>query len=415
MTRLAIDQSPPATLPLRFLLLAPWWAMLAGLLLAIETPGALRSRWDPATLALVHLITLGVFGNIMFGSVLQFLPAAAGVRMRGRSFGSLLPVLLNGGALALVAGLYTGWREALAASALLLPMAFGLLAAMTLPGLVAAAGQRLLRAGFTVAIGLALLTSLVGATLALAVAGRLALRLPAWVDIHASWGVLGWVVVLLATVARVVMPMFQGTASVPAAGQAAWLVSVVSGLCAGSAGCWPRARQPGWARSWPCTCWSSRWRRLAAMACAAATPASAVVELARRTGDACGGRAGAAPGTCGVLAGVLGLALALPWLMIGMLLEIVPFIGWIALHRHCGRGRQLPGVQRLLPDADKWRVLIAQLPAAGLLVGATLWPGPWLVRVAGAAWASAWLVLWLALRGVRRRADRFVATPEVPA
>ena len=36
----------------------------------------------------------------------------------------------------------------------------------------------------------------------------------------AAWGVLGWVTVLVATVARVVMPMFQGTGALPAAAQA---------------------------------------------------------------------------------------------------------------------------------------------------------------------------------------------------
>ena len=175
--------------------------MLAGALLIVDGPAVLRMRWNPPTLALVHVFTLGVLGNAMFGSVLQFLPAAAGVRVRGSAtFGPWLHALFNLGVLLLVAGLHQGWRAALIAAAALLPLAFLLLAAMTAPGLLAAAGQRLLRAGFGVAIGFAVLTALLGGMLALALAGYLTLPLAALTDVHASWGVLGWVVVVLASV-----------------------------------------------------------------------------------------------------------------------------------------------------------------------------------------------------------------------
>ena len=67
-----------------------------------------------------------------------------------------------------------------------------------------------------------------------------------------------------------------------------------------------------------------------------------------------------------------------------MMLEIVPFIGWIELHRRCGRGVQLPGVQRLLPAHDKTRALLAQVPLL-LLPAAVTCPSAWLARAAGLA------------------------------
>src|SRR5574337_505098 len=174
MTQLRLEQAPTPSLPRRFLLGAPCWGMLAGVLL--------------------------------------ILPAAAGVRVRGSAaLGPWLHRLFNLGVLLLVAGLHQRWRFALIGAALLLPLAFVLLAAMTVPGLLAAAGQRLLRSGFGVAIGFAVLTALLGGLLALGLAGKLDLPLALLADVHAGWGVLGWVVVLMASVARVVMPMFQGT------------------------------------------------------------------------------------------------------------------------------------------------------------------------------------------------------------
>jgi Ca2+/Na+ antiporter len=113
----------------------------------------------------------------------------------------------------------------------------------------------------------------------------------------------------------------------------------------------------------------------------------------------------------GMLAGALGLGIALPLLVIGMMLEIVPFIGWIELHRRIGRGVQLPGVQRLLPVHEKTRVLLAQVPLL-LLPVAVCWPSAWLARVAGLALVLAWGCAWWTLRGVRRRAIHFLSTVE---
>lgn len=414
MTRLALDHAPVASLPRRFLLSAPLWGMFAGVLLIVDGDALLRTRWHPATLALVHVFTLGVLGNVMFGSVLQFLPAAAGVRVRGSvMFGPPLHVLFNLGVLLLVAGLHQSWRAALLAAGTLLPLAFVLLAAMTLPGVLAAAGQRLLRAGIGVAIGFGLLTALLGGALAFALAGWRTLLMATWIDVHASWGVLGWVLVLLASVARVVMPMFQGTGVIPARLQMLWLGSVL--LMVAGAVWWQLSHADG---SW----------LAATVALHAALFAGAALWLQwraprqRRSPLRWGWRAGlivllvaamvlVAGPRGGVLAAVLGLGIALPLLLLGMALEIVPFIGWIELHRRCGRGVQLPGVQRLLPDSDKLDVLLAQLPLL-LLPAAVLWPSAWLARASGLALLLAWLGVWSALRGVGRRASHFLSTLE---
>ncbi|MFC5581813.1 hypothetical protein [Rhodanobacter terrae] len=414
MARLALDQAPQASLPRRFLLSAPLWGMLGGMLLLIDGDALLRTRWHPGTLALAHVFTLGVLGNVMLGSVLQFLPAAAGVRVRGMArLGSSLHGVFNLGVLLLVLGLHESWGYALRGAAMLLPLAFVLLAVMTVPGLLAAVGEPLLRAGVGVAIGFGVLVALLGGTLALGLDGWQALPLAALVDVHASWGAVGWVVVLLASVARVVMPMFQGTGTLPAWVQAVWLGSVP--LTLGGAAWWRLNHADGmWLTGvvaahtllFACAAlWlqgnAARLRRGPLVSSWRAGLVLLVLAALALAGGARGG----------VLAGALGLGFALPLLLIGMALEIVAFIGWIDLHRRCGRGVQLPGVQRLLPDSDKLGVLLAQVPLL-LLPAAALWPSPWLARAAGLALLFAWLAVWSALRGVRRRADGFLLTLE---
>jgi hypothetical protein len=214
--------------------------------------------------------------------------------------------------------------------------------------------------------------------------------------------VLGWVVVLIATVSRVVMPMFQGTGTLPSAVQTAWLVGVVIGLPLAAAWrlqhggdvglrlmlgvfgmllaaalLWLQWRAPR-PRRGPLL---HGWRAGLCVLLAAS--------LALMLGD-------------GRLAAALGLGIALPLLVACMAMEIVAFIGWIELHRHCGRGVQVPGVQRLLPDGDKHRALLAHVPLL-LLPAAVLWPSP----------SLAWWGVWLAMYGVRRRARRFVSSREI--
>jgi hypothetical protein len=295
----------------------------------------------------------------------------------------------------------------------LLPLAFVLLATMTLPGLLAAAGQRLLRAGFGAAIGAAAFTALLGGALALGIVGLLPLPLAALADVHASWGVLGWVVVLMASVARVVMPMFQGTGTVREPVQAAWLGSVLLMLFAATwwrltdgGGTWLAGTMAAHALLFAVAALWLQWRapRLRRgpllWSWRAGLPVLALAALALLA-DVRGA----------MLAGALGLGIALPLLVIGMMLEIVPFIGWIELRRRIGRGVQLPGVQRLLPVHEKTRVLLAQVPLL-LLPVAVCWPSAWLARVAGLALMLAWGCAWWTLRGVRRRANHFLSTVE---
>ena len=410
MTKLAMQQAPTPATPRRFLLSASLWGVLAGALLAVDGGAALASRWGGTTLALVHVFALGVLGNAMFGSLLQFLPVAAGARVRGgRPAALLLHVLLNIGALLLVLSLR--WPAQLSPQwgGLLLLAAFVLLAALVLPGLVGAAGQELLRWGIGSAIAGGLVAALVGLALALAVAGAWRLPLVSLTDAHAGWGVLGWVLALLAAVARVVMPMFQGVAAVPVRLQAGWqlalyvllVVALAMALCGASAqilrmgagllvlvvalgGLFVQLRAPKLRRAPLTYFWMAGFAALAAAACALLA----------------GGEANL------LLAGVLGLAIGLPLLITGMQLEISAFLGWIDLQRHCGRGVRLPGVQLLLPVRDKAIVLALHGLAAPSLLAATTQPA--LARAAGIALLLAHAAGVAALCGVDWRRMQFI-------
>ncbi|TLX21913.1 hypothetical protein [Thermomonas fusca] len=410
MTKLAMQQAPPPATPRRFLLSASLWGVVAGMLLAVDGGTAFASRWGGATLALVHALALGVLGNAMFGSLLQFLPVAAGARVRGgRPAAWLLHALLNAGALLLVLALRQPALLSPHWGGLLLVAAFVLLVALVLPGLAGAAGQALLRWGIGCALAGGLVAALLGFSLALAVAGTWRLPLLPLTDAHAGWGVLGWVLALLVAVARVVMPMFQGVAAVPARLQAGWqlalyallLAALIMALCGESApalrmgagllvlavalgGLLAQLRAPKLRRAPLTYFWMTGFAALAAAACALLV----------------GGEANQ------VLAGMLALAIGLPLLVTGMQLEISAFLGWIELQRHCGRGVRLPGVQLLLPTRDKAIVLVLHWLSALALLAATAHPA--LARLAGSALLLAHAAGFVALCGVDWRRTRFI-------
>lgn len=412
MAKIAIERAPPTGLPRRFLLASPAWGAAAGVLLLLDGPQALGTRWAPATLALVHALTLGAWGNAMFGSLLQFLPAAAGVRVRGGlRAGGVLHVTLNAGALLLVAGLHALAPGALALAGVLLAVAFTLLVAMLAPGLLQRlreAGPRALPAGVLLALGSALVTAALGLAMLSALTGHRGLPALPWIDVHAAWGVLGWMLGLLAAVGSVAMPMFQGTPAPSARLQWAWfaatLVVLVGGGCLlgvhgvgavlrlGVAACLAALGGAGLLGQWRArharNAWLVRsWR------------AGFLALLAAATVLALQGPA--------LLAGGLVLGVALPFLVGGMQLEIMAFLGWIELTRRCPRGVRLPAIGRLLPDGEKAGVFAAQLAAAVLLLVALCWPPA--ARAAGVALVGSNTLLLWRLLGVQRRVRAFVA------
>lgn len=409
MAKLVMQQAPAPATPQRFLLSASLWGITAGALLAFDGDAVLASRWSGAALALVHAITLGILGNAMFGSLLQFLPVAAAVRVGGgRGAASYLHALLNLGAVLLVTALrWPAWCSP-QWGGLLVVAAFVLLAVLALPGICAANDQRFLRWGIGGAMVAGLVAALLGLSLAFGLSGRMVVSPLPVTDVHAGWGVLGWILALLAAVARVVMPMFQGVAVIPARVQGAWqallyvllmvaLAMALQGLAmpglrigAGLlvlvfalSGLFLQLRAPK-LRNGPLTYfWMAGFMALAATACALLTGGDANV----------------------LLAGVLALGIGMPLLVIGMQLEIMAFLGWIGLQRMCGRGVRLPGVQLLLPARDKFVVLVLHGVAAGGLLMALRHPA--VAHVAGLAMLLAHGAGFMAQYGVGWRSRRF--------
>lgn len=191
MVALALEQAPAARLPLRYLRLVPVWGLVAAALIWSQGAELFASRWTPGTVALTHAFTLGVLGNAMLGSLLQFLPVVTGARpWAGGRLGSIVLVVFNIGILGLVCGLLH-WPSLIPAAGAMLAIAIALYCASALAGLRFDGQQTLLRASIALALLALLAAAVFGLVLTLGLSGLIVVPMLRVTDAHAAIGLLG--------------------------------------------------------------------------------------------------------------------------------------------------------------------------------------------------------------------------------
>ena len=215
MSGLTLDSLPPIHIPFRFFLTAPWFGMLAAMVLLFSGSGLWTSHWNPALIGLTHLFTLGFMTMTMLGALLQLLPVLSGERVPGGTpLAFAVHLLMVAGVLCLSAGFVFREYFLLGIAVVLLAMAL---------------------VGFTVAIGRKLVTNIAGGdsihAMRLAIVALLVtiglgcyralvylypLESPLNLTmLHVSWALLGWVLILIMGISFQVIPMFQVTPDYP--------------------------------------------------------------------------------------------------------------------------------------------------------------------------------------------------------
>ena len=419
---LSFSQAPPIWVPLRFFLSAPLFGLLAALLALWLGPGLLGSRWQPSTLALTHLLTLGFLGMAMVGAMLQLLPvAAASPVARPVGVARAVHCLLIPGVLLLAGGFLLGMPLPMRLAMLLLGTGFmifiaaaGLSLWQAPSGNPTVVGMRFALAGLSVTVLLGLLlASNYGWAWWL-------LRRVEVTNLHLAWGLLGWVGLLVMAVSYQVVPMFQLTPAYPKP-MARWLSGTVFLLLlAGSA---------------ILVLPEGRGRELAALAATLATVAALAafalvtlrLQLQRRrkqsdvtllfwrfamaslllalilglAGQAVPAWAGAQK--IGFMMGFLFIAGFAVSAVNGMLYKIVPFLIWFHLQSLLMGAAKVPNMRQIMPEAGMRRQMWLHFAAVPALALSVLWPP--LIYPAALLFGVSMLLLeanlWLAFRVYR--------------
>jgi len=216
-TSLSLDQAPPISVPFRFFLTAPLFAIAAGIQLLVFGEEIFISRWSPLTLGITHLITLGVLGMVMCGAMLQMLPVIAGSPVpRVVLVGTLTHLLLTLGTILLHFSFVTG-----SAPVILIALTALIVGFVVFIVAVGIALWRLTEPSTTIQ-GMKLAIVSLAVTVAMGIAAALGFSgigrieyLASLTDAHLGWGILGWIGLLLVSVSFQLVPMFQVTPEYP--------------------------------------------------------------------------------------------------------------------------------------------------------------------------------------------------------
>lgn len=411
VTGLAYEQGPPLGVPLGFFQSAAIFLLLAASagMLASLWPDALASRWSPAALAITHLLALGFLGLTMLGAMLQMLPVLLGVTVNLRPlWAHAARHGLSAGTLLLALGLGLGHSALLLGAAAML----GLSLLILLPGFTRALFSSPSRTQLTWPYRKAWLalwvTFILGLTLAVGLAGLWPLPDPIGLThLHLTWGLAGWVLLLIIGSAYQVVPMLQLTPSYPTrvSRSLTWILFV--GLILGTLGATLIASlilalaALGFALS---TLWIQHQRRrkvvdetmkfwrlgmVSLALCALSLPVADRFPEPAQT-------------SLGIL---FLLGFATPVVM-GMLYKILPFLAWFHLRTQTGASAsQIPNMKQFIPDNQQRRHFWLHLVAVVLLMPTPFLPGFFALP----SWALLALSALRLLRHIREVKQSFLA------
>jgi hypothetical protein len=197
------------------MLTAPLYAIVAAVLI-LMFPESVQNRWSPVTLSITHLLVLGFAVMVMFGAVQQLLPVLAGVTFKRPQVISIsLYMGLNIGVLFLCAGMLRSSAVPMQVALVFLSVTVLAFFGVMMSGLLRSTANRDAIYG----IRLALLAFLVSASLGLYLGaghGLPQIHLARnYTSLHLTWGLLGWIGLLVIAVSYQVVPMFQITPKYP--------------------------------------------------------------------------------------------------------------------------------------------------------------------------------------------------------
>jgi len=415
---LSFEQAPPFSLPLRFFLTAPLFLLAAAGLITLS-PEALASRWTPQALALTHALTLGFLAMTMLGALLQMLPVVAGTPLPApRRVAWLSHVALTLGSIALIGGFLTARPAAFGAGIVLLGSGLAIFVAAAAISLTRAMASTTVN-GMRLALISLGITALLGVALALLRTGWWAPpAADAVMAAHVSFGLLGWVLLLVIGVAYQVVPMFQITPPYPPR-LSRWLAGAAFALlCLHAAA--PLLPEPVAAAATllaesalatvillfalvTLRLQSRRRRKLLDVtldfwrAGMASLIASVAVWLAAQFSPPWAG-SDAYPLLLGVLF-IGGFAVSV---VCGMLYKIIPFLAWFHLQAQLqARAGSIPTMKSMI--SERWTRMQFRLHVLTcLLLIATVWR-PQLGMASGSVLALSALLLWVNLLSAARR------------
>ncbi|MBF0426983.1 MAG: hypothetical protein HQL66_14310 [Magnetococcales bacterium] len=425
-TGLHIDQAPPLHIPFRFFVTAPLFLAAAGVGVLLWGSDLWISPLAPQSVALAHLIVLGWVSMTMFGAMYQMIPVLAALPMPWLRLAPWVHggLTLGVAAFALEVGVGVHRWLLLVASAGL-GIAVGLFLLQTGRALVKTRVKHPTVNAMRVAtLSLSGVLVLGAIFLGEYAHGFLSVDRQMILGIHLTWGLLGWVGVLIIGVSMQVLPMFYVMPMFPVRAGRIVLAGFGVTLILLPLALWFLSANPVW--SW-----------LAALPAAIAgvvyTVAMTRLFAARKrkirdatyrfwqAGLGCGAVGLLIPALWPVLDAerwrflfaVLYLWGGVSSIILGMLYKIVPFLVWFhRFSRLAGLVEAIPMMDDLIPERLSRIHFALHVATIPLLAGGIFFDGPWLIRLGGVGMILSGGLLLHAIRTATRH--QAPPMPEMP-
>ena len=214
---LSLDQAPPISVVFRFFLSGSIFGLLAGILTLLFGTDIFNADTSQA-LILTHTLTLGVMLSFMFGALFQMLPVIAGVKLTAPvKKANLVQYPLVVGVLLLLSAFYTGKPVFFISASMLLGITIVGIAFIMLKNLLALPNHSNSTKGMTIALSSLILLTFFALYLTATFAGLLEGTLYSQVKTaHYSFGLFGWITLLIISISFQVIEMFYVTPAYPA-------------------------------------------------------------------------------------------------------------------------------------------------------------------------------------------------------
>ncbi len=231
---LSLQQAPPFSVPARFLVSAPLFGLMAALVLLWFGPEMISHRWTPEILAVTHFLTLGFLAMSMLGAMMQLMPVLMGMVMpRPVLFSSIIHTPLFLGCLSLGLAWLLQINQLFIVAMVLLGFSFSVFIVVATDRLLRSKNRHATRSMMMLALLALFITASLGIYLSMGHSWQTFPLVRQLTDLHLSWGLFGWVFLLIMAVAYQVIPMFQITDEYPVMHQRlmGWLIFItLSGL-----------------------------------------------------------------------------------------------------------------------------------------------------------------------------------------
>ena len=215
-TNLSLQQNPPFSVPARFFITAPLFGIGAALVFLFYGSGMLVSRWSPGMLAATHALVLGFFATVMLGALQQILPVVVGVSIRHpKRVAGIVHLLWVTGITLLIGAFLWPANNLFYIAVIVLGSAIVIFVGTILMSLQRAPTHSEATPGIKLAVSSLFITLVLGVVLIFGHTGVIPLFRPGLTNLHMSWGLIGWIAMLVMSIAWQVVPMFQITPPYP--------------------------------------------------------------------------------------------------------------------------------------------------------------------------------------------------------